>query len=652
MSVIGENLSQRLLDLEKGDHMCCLYDTEDEHSYLLTPYLIHGLNQHQKVIYITDAHNGDQVLGYLEKEKVKVDHPLDSGQLKLITASDSYLKDGEFDPDRMIRMLDSETEKAINEGYSALRVTGEMSWALRSRPGTERLIEYEAKLNNFIPERPVVALCQYDRRRFDADILRDVLRTHPIAVIGRRIYENFYFIPPEELRKKPEPQAELEHWEKNLEQKKKHIEALRYSDHIHTLMADISSELITTTTENVDEKITRFLERTGKFFRADRCYTLSFTSDYKTIMCTYEWCKEGVEPCMKSDTKRSVEELPWWTQRVLDGKAVKVDKSGESNPEITPKERNLLLHNVESMFTVPIISDSGRVTGAVCFDASNENKSWSKVDQDAMKTLANNIAGVKNKITAEQKYEQHRKEIEKNYECEDIVSRNNEMQELFSVLPDIAQSNASVIIEGETGTGKELIASAIHNLSERREEPFVTVNCGALPENLIESELFGHKAGAFTDAKKDKPGRFARAEGGTIFLDEVGELSQTAQVKLLRVLQDGTYEPVGGVDTKTADVRIVAATNKDIFDAVRDGGFREDLYYRLKVMRMELPPLRERKEDVPLLIKHHIERLNVMQDRDIAGVTNEAMALLLDYDYPGNVRELENIRHQRGILFQ
>ncbi len=650
MSLYDNGLRQKLLELKKGDHLCCLYDTEDEHRHLLTPYIRQGLNRHQKVIYITDAHTADQVLGYLEDDGIKVEKPLNSGQLTLMTASDSYLKDGEFDPDRMIRMLDSEAKKAIDEGYSALRVTGEMSWALRNCPGAGRLIEYEAKLNNFIPGQPVVALCQYDRRRFDAGILRHVLRTHPIAVIGREVYENFYFIPPGELDKKPEPEAELEHWEKNLERKKRQTEALLHSDSIHIMMSEISSDLVTANTENVDEKINRFLEKVGTFFRADRCYIVSFSSDYRTVTGTYEWDAEAVGSRMEHQVDVAVEDVPWWAQRTLDGKTAKIDKTGESCPEVSPKEREILLHDTASLFTVPTIADDGRVTGAVCFDASNENKRWRDVDRNAIKILANNIAGVRNKITAEMQCEQYRKEIHGGHECENIVSRNSTMQQLFSILPDIAASDASVIIEGETGTGKELFAAAIHNMSGRSGGPFVSVNCGALPEKLVESELFGYKAGAFTDAKKDKPGRFALAEGGTIFLDEIGELPQEAQVKLLHALQDGTYAPVGGVGREKADVRIIAATNKNLMDEVASDRFREDLYYRLKVMRLELPPLRERKEDIPLLVKHYIERRNLLEDRQIEGVTNEAMAVLLDYDYPGNVRELENILQHGFVL--
>ena len=196
------------------------------------------------------------------------------------------------------------------------------------------------------------------------------------------------------------------------------------------------------------------------------------------------------------------------------------------------------------------------------------------------------------------------------------------MRSLFDIMSEVAESDSTVVIEGESGTGKELFARAIHALSPRRKKPMVTVNCGALPDALLESELFGHKAGAFTDAKKDKPGRFALAEGGTVFLDEIGDISPALQVRLLRVLQEKMYESLGGTKPIKADVRVVAATNKDLADLVERGDFRKDLYYRINVVKLRLPPLRDRMEDVPLLIDHLIARFNRLRGKDVAGSTD------------------------------
>ena len=224
------------------------------------------------------------------------------------------------------------------------------------------------------------------------------------------------------------------------------------------------------------------------------------------------------------------------------------------------------------------------------------------------------------------------------------------MQRIFNILPEIAKSPSTALILGESGTGKELVARAIYHASHRADKPFVIVNCGALPETLLESELFGYKAGAFTDAKKDKIGRFAAAEKGTLFLDEIGDIPQSLQVKLLRVLQNKVYEPLGSNTPISADVRIITATNRNLQDLVQQGSFREDLFYRLNVVKIHLPPLRERREDIPILTDHFIKQFSALQGKDIVGIASAALNILMRHDYPGNIRELENIIEYAFIL--
>jgi PAS domain S-box-containing protein len=236
-----------------------------------------------------------------------------------------------------------------------------------------------------------------------------------------------------------------------------------------------------------------------------------------------------------------------------------------------------------------------------------------------------------------------RRELREKTSFANMVSRSPRMNEIFSILPEIACASAPVLVTGESGTGKELIAKSIHDLSPRKNKPFIAINCGALPDNLLESELFGYKAGAFTDAKKDKPGKFALAEGGTIFLDEIGDISASMQVKLLRVLQEKTYEPLGATSSVFSNVRVISATNKDLQILIKDGTFREDLFYRINVLRISLPPLKERRCDIPILCDFFIEKFNSRYNKKVTCISQEVMDLLLSYEYHGNIRELENL---------
>jgi len=246
--------------------------------------------------------------------------------------------------------------------------------------------------------------------------------------------------------------------------------------------------------------------------------------------------------------------------------------------------------------------------------------------------------------------EELRKELDARFQLGDMISRSPSMQKIFAILPQVAESDSTVLIQGETGSGKELLARAVHQLSHRSKGPFVAISCGALPDTLLESELFGYKAGAFTNAIKDKPGHLELAEGGTLLLDEIGDISAEFQVRLLRVLQERTFQPLGATQSVKADVRVIAATNKDLDELMKSGAFRQDLFYRINVVKLELPPLRERKEDIPLLVDHFITRLNRLRDKNVTGVSQEVLARLMAYNYPGNIRELENIIEHAFVL--
>lgn len=236
-----------------------------------------------------------------------------------------------------------------------------------------------------------------------------------------------------------------------------------------------------------------------------------------------------------------------------------------------------------------------------------------------------------------------RKELKKNYQFKDLISKNPRMQEIFDLIKKVAKSGSTVLITGESGTGKELVARAIHSESNRRRGPFIVVNCAALTESLLESELFGHEKGSFTGAYTTKLGIFEFANGGALFLDEIGEMSPHTQVDLLRVLEEKKFRRVGGKKLIEVDVRIISASNRDLKKEVEKGKFREDLYYRLNVVPIHIPPLRDRREDIPLLVDHFLEKYCLKNKREIKEFSEEAMKVMMDYDWPGNVRELENV---------
>ncbi len=243
-----------------------------------------------------------------------------------------------------------------------------------------------------------------------------------------------------------------------------------------------------------------------------------------------------------------------------------------------------------------------------------------------------------------------KKMVRDKYRFENMVGSSPQMNRVYELIERVSDSGSTILIQGESGTGKEIVANTIHYNSPRRDKPLIPINCGAIPEALLESELFGHEKGAFTGASSSRTGRFELAHGGTLFLDEIGEMPLSLQVKLLRVLQEQTFERVGGVRSIQVDVRIIAATNQDLEVAIEEKRFREDLYYRLNVIPITIPPLRKRKEDIPLLVEHFINKFNVKKDKEVKGITGEALNLLNHYYWPGNIRELENLVERMMVL--
>ena len=314
---------------------------------------------------------------------------------------------------------------------------------------------------------------------------------------------------------------------------------------------------------------------------------------------------------------------------------------------------SIVVQQIKSVICTPVIQD-GRVQAAIYMDSRAAVRQFDQESLEFLQAFASQAAiALRNARLFERLQSENQKlkrQISLSAAFPDIIGKSEPMVKVLEMIRDVADATASVLIEGESGTGKELVARALHYHSSRKDKAFIPIFCGSLSENLLESELFGHKRGAFTGATENKRGLFEEADGGTLFLDEIADVSPAIQTKLLRVLQEGEFKRVGENQIRRANVRIISATNKDLWQEVQEGNFREDLYYRLNVINIQMPPLRHRKSDIPLLAEHFLRHYAAKNKKNITGFTKEAFRLLQEYDWPGNVRELENTIERAVIL--
>ena len=334
--------------------------------------------------------------------------------------------------------------------------------------------------------------------------------------------------------------------------------------------------------------------------------------------------------------------------RILQEKDVDVILLDHQMPDINGIELLKIIKNRYKDLPVIMITAYGTIEMAVdAMKLGAFHYLTKPINYDEMFILIKNAVEQKKLLN---RVEMLTQEVRKFYGLENIITNNQRMKDILEMIPGVADTEATILIMSETGTGKELIARAIHYNSKRAKGPFVKVNCTALSETILESELFGHEKGAFTGAYKMRKGRFETADGGSIFLDEMGDIPISMQLKLLRVLQEMEFERVGGSETIKVDVRVITATNRDLEDAVKKGTFREDLYYRINIIPIKIPPLRERRDDIPLLVNHFIEKFNRKNKKNIKEPSAELMSMLMEYDWPGNIRELENAIERIVIL--
>jgi len=429
------------------------------------------------------------------------------------------------------------------------------------------------------------------------------------------------------------------------------------------LLTELFATFINIKENEFDGKINHALQCIGQFLKTDRCNLFQYDEDAIRYMSTHTWSEKGVPPIPLG--VKDVE-APWITSQLLCFKTVHFSKVDDL-PEDALTDRELCTkYGSKSFLMFPLI-DKEMVVGGLMLDHVKQERVWSedlimrlKIVADVISNLLikrrsdnklrlafQEIKQLKDQIESERNY--LREEIAQEHNFENIIGKSGALLETIKKVRKVAPTDSTVLLLGETGTGKELIARAIHQMSSRKDAPLIKVNCASLPSTLIESELFGHEKGAFTGAHVRRKGRFELADGATLFLDEIGELPLEAQAKLLTVLEYGEFERVGSSHTIKVDVRIIVATNRDLEKEVKSGNFRQDLWYRLNVFSIKMPPLRQRKEDIPLLVNWVLNKFCKQLGKQIDSVPSDTMKALEMYPWPGNIRELQNVI-ERSII--
>ncbi len=430
------------------------------------------------------------------------------------------------------------------------------------------------------------------------------------------------------------------------------------------LLSDLSASFVNLPPDKVDTEINRGLRSITEFFDADRCTIGLFSKDSTQLSRVFEYVSPGAEPASESISQ---EQMPWYLKQLLQGNPLVMSKLEDLPPEAEKERRICVLRSMKSVLSMPLVS-GGKTLGSCALVATRTERVWPGDLVQRFRLAADVFANVIQRQQMEKRLLENLREIDnlkQRLEREnvflqeeikllgvhtEIVGQSPAMKKILAQAEQVAQTDSTVLVTGETGTGKELVARAIHSMSRRHDRPMITVNCASLPSTLIESELFGREKGAYTGALAKMVGRFEIADRSTLFRDEIGELPLDVQSKLLRVLEAGNFERLGSTKTLHVNVRIIAATNRDIGEEVKAGRFRKDLYYRLNVFPIAIPPLRERPEDVPLIVTAFVRNLQKSMGKEIKTISKKTMHALQSYSWPGNVRELKNIIEHGMIL--
>ncbi len=590
-------LEEQIESLQPGDHVCAITSGAPAADSVAVPFVRRCLARKEMCFYAVAERAVEDAVAELTQAGIDVEQARERGALTLLSGRE-FMPLEKFDASAFLALFKTRARQALNAGFNGASFVVEMTWGLELEVALDALMEYEARLNtDFFPKERVLAVCIYKRARFSAEHLQAALRSHPLTIVDDKLISNPYYEPPG-LIAQPSEAARVDWMLTQLARWAKEREELRRSH-----------ERLRALIENATDGIT-VVDAEGRIlYEGPSAERLGYQPEEMEGRSSMDFLSPEDAASVVDKIRRALE-----------------------NPEEVQTIRVRALRRDGSTANVEAVGRRLRDPADPPYVVFN----WRDISERVQF-----YDRLRERLESENAYLQE--EVRAASGSATILGSSAGVHRVLEQIEMVAPTDATALILGETGVGKELVARAIHERSLRRDRPLVKINCTAIPRELFESEFFGHIKGAFSGASRDRIGRFQLADGGTLFLDEIGELPLAMQPKLLRVLQDGEFEPVGNDQTRRGDVRIIAATNRDLKSLVHAGRFREDLYYRLSVFPIEVPPLRERKDDIPLLAKHFLEMACKRFSRSGLHLTASQIKQLQNYDWPGNVRELQNV---------
>jgi transcriptional regulator with GAF, ATPase, and Fis domain len=610
-------------------HIVAFFHNRDEEYDVLLPFIRAGFTRGDKAFHIVDPRLREEHFRRLREASIETEAAQARRQLEVKVWQEIYLRSGRFDPNETISMIEEMLTNGHEQGFKSIRAISHMEWMLQDWPGTERFLEYEARLNGVLSGYRDTVVCVYNCTRFDAQTVMDVLRSHPAVMISGVLHHNPFFIQPDELLKE-----------------------IRTKDtsSIYPLNQGIATEnrQVRRMINEVVALSTLPAEWAGREPNEIAEEMLSILMHYPRVDAAHVRLRQNHAQDVARTRAEGWPQFEEWLKTF--------DSPPSGSKAISEQRRIELSGNGVTLYVlqIPIGLEphAGWIAlGSVQADFPDEVELMLltiAANQGLISFQNARLLYERDRVTTE--LEVLKEKVDSTGISDDLLGSSPSIRSVISQIGKVAPTDSTVLITGETGTGKELAARAIHKRSRRAQQPFVSVNCAALPATLIASELFGHERGAFTGAELRRLGRFELANCGTLFLDEIGELSLEIQATLLRVLQERVIERLGGAKQIRIDVRLIAATNRDLKRAVDQGTFRSDLYYRLHVFPIEMPPLRDRKEDIPLLTRHFITRCAATLGKKITRIDPATIERFQAYPWPGNIRELQNVVERSLIL--